>query len=131
MRHTPAERALRRAEYDIQQADQLAAALRIAKHELSWALGEGPCPKGRVWVTVVHETMEYGGGEEGGWWYTYEDALQTVNVPLHMVHRLARSLATKWFHLNDPQRASNYHSEGKIAIKVSVEPFRFVRPHYE
>ena len=35
-------------------------------------------PTQRVWVTAYAVTREYGGPEEGGWWYDHLEPIQTV-----------------------------------------------------
>lgn len=92
-------------------------------------------------ITVTLTTREYGGPEEGGWWY---DASELLAVRRgrgkKKTRRILRSLRRKYMGMDDPQPISNYWSQGKVRVRLEDDRLprlkrwyadSCVRPRYE
>jgi hypothetical protein len=86
-------------------------------------------------VNAYHVTREYGGPEEGGWWYDSREVLESVPIPDRgekEADRIADHLSVVYAHKNDPQPLSNVHSGGKLLVVIERKPGQDTeRPHYE
>ena len=66
----------------------------------------------------------YGGGEEGGWWYTYGLAVRSIAVPINEVARVKARLDRHCEAENSERRSdiSSVLSEGRYECLVQREP---------
>ena len=69
------------------------------------------------WVSAYHKSLGYGGAEEGGWWYTDYDLLDSVRIQsADEAKQKVEELWQKFESQNDPQQMSNVNSGGKVFI---------------
>lgn len=85
------------------------------------------------YVTAYHVTQQYGGPEEGGWWYNAKEILAVVPVSSdEQTANLVRAALEKEFEdLHDPRPLYSVLSEGQVVVEIRdlpVEPT--VRPQY-
>tara|TARA_R110000751_G_C13640525_1_gene466846 strand:+ start:553 stop:825 length:273 start_codon:yes stop_codon:yes gene_type:complete len=78
----------------------------------------------------------YGGGEEGGWYFTYGEAIRSIAVPSKEVSRVKTRLQRHCDVENDERRSdiSSVLSEGRYEILVERAPaidWPATAPHYE
>lgn len=86
-------------------------------------------------VNAYHVTREYGGPEEGGWWYDSREVLASVQIPERgekEAERIVAHLSELYAHKDDPQPISNVHSGGKLLVLVEEKRGQDTeRQHYE
>jgi hypothetical protein len=72
----------------------------------------------KVWVNVYEVTRHYGGPEEGGWWYNWNDAIDSSYVDVKLAQAEVERLTKK--HSNR-EHGDIYSVRGGATIDVSVE----------
>lgn len=88
-----------------------------------------PAPK-TIYLALIETTQHYGGPEEGGWYYRWNDilwSLETTNP------RRARRLVRRW---NARQEPDNQYDEGICMWRTTDKEMRDMwqskkRPYYE
>lgn len=65
------------------------------RHDLRKAL-RYPEPEGTVWVTVYEVTREYGGPEEGGWYYDHWRAIEEYRCTEEKIARTYEEMKEKY-----------------------------------
>lgn len=93
----------------------------------------GSPKRARVWVSVYYVNREYGGPEEGGWWYNWYTHVETIRVPLRFAEHHRRRLEYKH---RDHHYGNIYSVMGGQQVQVFIEgqPKQHEtkrRPHYE
>lgn len=94
-------------------------------------------------ITVYRITREYGGHEEGGWWYNWHEAIETVHIPRrwskkpnqhwNQIETLKGQMQRKYA---DEAWGNIYQANGGVQIDAYIEEtYRefetTVTPHYE
>jgi hypothetical protein len=91
-----------------------------------------------MYINQYHVSQRYGGPEEGGWWYSAGECLQSINVT-DWPQKLIDSVLEQ-FRVDDKAMNANlppFHSvnsEGNYRSEIEEEPgvsFPEQRPHYE
>jgi hypothetical protein len=84
-----------------------------------------------VWVNVTHTTRDYGGPEEGGWWYDGESLLHSESCLTDDADAVVEDLREKYEGQDDPQPIHNVNSGGRV--NITVDDYQFTpspRPRY-
>ncbi|WP_214607262.1 hypothetical protein, partial [Mycobacterium tuberculosis] len=68
------------------------------------------------WVNVYHVTREYGGPEEGGWYYNVYDCVEAVKTP--EPEKVKEELEEKH---KDDEYGNIYSVLGGVKVKVFIE----------
>ena len=87
------------------------------------------------YVNVYMADRAYGGPEEGGWYYTYGEALKTIPVLPSKADRLLEKV-NRWAERRNASRPSmsSVASEGVFWVNLEDDPasnWPEQRPHYE
>lgn len=85
-------------------------------------------------VTAYLLTKEYGGPEEGGWWWHCYEILESIPVgSREQAEGAAAKLVERHGPRHDPQPLSNVNSAGHIVIQAENPKGALCRPkpHYE
>lgn len=87
-----------------------------------------------VWVNVYEVTREYGGPEEGGWWYNWVECIDARYVPVEGYAETAKKKLEEEY--GYVKRGNIYSVLGGAELYVMVEGSRasrqsLRRPHYE
>lgn len=87
------------------------------------------------WLTVYRVTRDFGGHEEGGWYYDYYEPLESVRCSnSRHVARFRAILERKYGHLQSDYPRHSVLSDGDIQIlheNMWQESATTVIPHYE
>lgn len=90
------------------------------------------------WVNIYLVDRVYGGPEEGGWWYTAGEPVESIYVPWSSFDEAAEirdKSDDKCEKLNEGRRPiSSVLSEGEYQARIEdhfAEPFPSEQPHYE
>lgn len=92
-----------------------------------------------VFINVYHRSQQYGGPEEGGWWYTQDTIHETYNMtglPASIVAGLAMALHDA-YEIDSQDVQKDFYSVnggGIWKIKIENQPGRDTPsspPHYE
>ena len=86
------------------------------------------------YVNVYEETREYGGPEEGGWYYTVGEVVESVKVPrnadVHVVEKIVARLRET--HIGDDRRNNWSRSHFRVVVEGHpARPYPAQTPHYE
>lgn len=87
-----------------------------------------------LWVNVYKVTRNYGGPEEGGWWYNEGEPVHTESCEsMEEAEAMEKKLAKLYA---DQKHGNIYSVHGGVDIQVLVEdhegkPWPEVQPHYE
>lgn len=91
--------------------------------------------KGRAirqkWVNVYSVTRDYGGPEEGGWWYNHKILIESVQVPSHRAANVKAQMKRKYA---DVAEGNIYSVLGGTALSIDIDTSpggNSVRPRYE
>jgi hypothetical protein len=85
-----------------------------------------------LWVTAYEVDREYGGPEEGGWWYDTGQVVKTVQAKAEDVDRVREALE-KAYPRNGQVSSVNYRG-GDYRVRVEDRPgadYPTERPYYE
>lgn len=75
-----------------------------------------------AFVNAYLVSTQYGGPEEGGWWWTAYDLLDSVKVSSEEESQtVVKELWRKYVDMNDPAKLSDVNSEGKVRIYTEKE----------
>ena len=58
-------------------------------------------PNQLVFVNVYRITQQYGGSEEGGWWYHFFEGIESIPVKRKEARKLVKELEKKYAYLED------------------------------
>jgi hypothetical protein len=87
------------------------------------------------WLNAYHVTRQFGGPEEGGWWYNDREPLESCKIETDdQIDPLMATLITKHAHLHDERPLGSVLSGGKVEILTENHPGRHTPervPHYE
>ena len=86
------------------------------------------------YVNVYHTTLEFGGREEGGWWYNAHASIASVPCAFSEAEHLVRQLEQRYSFLDDELPLSSVLSKGKLSVWIEDSPgvdLPLQRPHYE
>jgi hypothetical protein len=87
----------------------------------------------RTFVNVYLTDREYGGPEEGGWWFSTGEPVESHEVSEDEADALADTLRQKYS--NEGRRpVSSVLSEGEYCVSVEdheARPWPTEQPHYE
>lgn len=75
-----------------------------------------------VYVNAWHVTREYGGPEEGGWYYNEQDLLASIPCERSEAEVIKTVLLQHYQGLDDPQPIYNVLSKGKLIISIDHQP---------
>ena len=90
------------------------------------------CPS-VVYVNAYAETLAYGGGEEGGWWYTVGEPLGSIPVSIDSDPQPFIDHLKKVFAHVQVRRKSSIGGQD-LAVRIEEEQAEYYpqeRPHYE
>ena len=85
-----------------------------------------------VYVNVYSITREYGGPEEGGWYYTAGEPIASVRATAGTAESVAKSMRRKYVPTKQPKHWGRI--VGRVQIHIEDHPakaFPTHRPHYE
>ena len=95
----------------------------------------------RRYINVYFITREYGGPEEGGWWYDLETSADKADLPNHLSPSMTYSSKVKrdaeaWVESENEGQPPLYSVASRGLYVVRVEEHRSKvypasRPHYE
>lgn len=89
------------------------------------------------WVNVYLIDRAYGGPEEGGWWYTYGVAVQSIECRTEALAKRMLEAMLDWCSNENEDRRSDIGSvlsEGRYVAHIEDEKgqnWPDERPHYE
>lgn len=90
------------------------------------------------YVNVYETSQEYGGPEEGGWYYTAGEPVESVKVPRNAGDHVVRAIVEekkKQYEVDDFRKPGNYgrrRSEHVVLVEGRPgRPYPEVTPHYE
>jgi hypothetical protein len=73
---------------------------------------------GKVWVNVYSITREYGGPEEGGWWYNWYSLVEAKQVPVEKADETKSELEKEYDWINE---GNIYSVLGGSLLNVIIE----------
>lgn len=76
---------------------------------------------------LVHRHSQYGGPEEGGWWYSDEEVVREFEIPSKNFHRHLMRLQAYCNHYNKDIRS--WETSQKLHV-TAYKQHRTHRPHY-
>ena len=89
---------------------------------------------GACFVNAHLVTRNYGGPEEGGWYYDAGSLLESVLVARELADEAIEELRLEYGHLDDGRQLSSVLSTGKVNYTITDQPgesWPKERPHYE